>query len=1007
MKKAAWFLVRYRWTLLIVTVGVAIGSLLLIPRVNINTDLTRYLPEDSPMKQGMDRMREDFPGIDTRMRALDVMFTVPVDVEEMRAELAPFTEGLTDMGVRESPPYTLFQYRISGSGDPLVLKEAVQQHFGERVVVEISGEEKMPPDIVFILVLGVSLAFVILVIMCASLMEVVLFLVTMGLAVLINMGTNALLDSVSMITSTLVAVLQLVLSMDFAIIVANRYRQEKALCPDRESAMAAALSGAMPSVLSSALTTIVSLLMLVFMRFKIGTDIGVVLSKGVFSSLLCTFTVLPALALLCDKAIDATQKKVPALPAKALARFEMRFRIPLALLFVALFVGSFLLQKRTVISFSAFWPTEITSEFPPQNPMMLLYDTADEAAVPSMMDTLETDPMVASAVSYPGMVLRKYTAEEMAQRYASLSPMMSDELLQMVYYARSHPDRTERFSLGELQDYAAELADRGLVPEGFDVASLTRRFQAMADAPEEVPEAESVVEPEPEPAPEVPAEPEQEAEPPAADTLEQPLPPVTDTTVASVDSLPKQQPAGMTYEEATRQRTPREMARHTGISRTQTAMLYRLAGRMGKGASGTMSLHEMVRFAVKEVLPDKRYAAFISKEQKEELQWHLHALDSVVAAGPLMPMEEVPVPSAPEEVVPAEDSLQAVSVPVEVVESVPDSVPEPEPEIEPEPEPTPLEWLAEMAFSGERSTAARTGRALRAAGIPVSQQDMDLMYLYAASRRDADPEARMSVSELVTYLADTLLVDPAFSRFVDDDSRKQLLEAKELLVGSVDALRSDRSSIAALITDYPRESPETFAFIDSLQAMGDRDLTANHYLVGESVMFRELKECFPSELLLLTLLTIASIFLIVAFTFRSLLIPVFLVITVLTGVYFNVFASGWGGNTMFFLAYLIVQSILMGAIIDYSILITHYYLESRKTHDVPEALVEAYRGSGHSIMTSGLIIVLTPLLMYITLNDPMIAMILKSLSIGAFAAILIILLVLPGMLAFCDRLIKK
>ena len=987
-------------------VFLAIGSGLLIPRVNINTDLTRYLPEDSPMKQGIERMKEDFPDLDTRMRTLCVMFTVPIDVDAMREELAPFTEGLVDMGLRESPPYTLFQYRISGSGDPLVLKRAVQEHFGDQVVVEISGEEKMPPDLVFILVLGVSLAFLILIVMCASLMEVVLFLVTMGIAVLINMGTNAFLSSVSMITSTLVAVLQLVLTMDYSIIVANRYRQEKARCTDHKAAMEVALSGAMPSVLSSALTTIVSLLMLVFMRFKIGTDIGVVLSKGVLCSLICNFTVLPALTLWADKAIDATQKRVPALPATRLARFEMRYRIPLAVLFVALFAGAFVLQKRTVISFSAFWPTEITSEFPPQNPMMLLYSTEDEAAVPPLLDTLDSDPLVVSAISYPGLAVRAYTASEMVERFSSLSPMMSDDLLEMVYYARAHPVRDERFSLAELQDFAEELSDRGLVPEGFDMASLERRFKALTDVPD------------PEPSPEVPSEPEPVPEVPAVDTMAVVPLPASDTTRTPSDSLVEAQPVvvdtvphktgWLTYEEATRQRSSRELASLAGISRTQASLIYRMAGRSGRGASGTMSLHELARFAVTEVLPDKRYASFVSKEQKEELYRKLHMLDSVVAAGPPLPVEEEQASPVPEEAAPAVDSL-AAGAGVEAVELVQEieSKPEPEPVMEPEPEPTPLERLAEMAFSGERYTAAQTGRALRAAGIPVSQRDLELMYLYAASRRDSDPEARMTVSGLVTYLADTLLVDPAFSRFVDDASRQQLTEAKEMLAGNIGALRSDRSSIAAIVTDYPRESSETFAFVDSLQVMSDRALPGEHYLVGESVMFRELKESFPAELLLLTLLTIASIFLIVAITFKSMLIPVFLVVTVLTGVYFNVYASGLGGNTMFFLSYLIVQSILMGAIIDYSILITHYYLESRKANGVAEALVDAYKGSGHSILTSGLIIVLTPMLMYMTISDRMIAMILKSLSIGAFSAILIILLVLPGMLAFCDRLIRK
>ena len=975
---------------------------LMVPRIRINSDMTLYLPDNSPMKQGIDRMAEDFPQIDTRMRSLDVMFTEPVDLEEVQAELAGLTGGLTVSSVRESPPYTLIQYTVTNDVDPFAAQEAVQKTYGDRVVVQITGEDKMPPDLVPILMLGVGLAFLILLIMCSSLMEALLFIVTMGIAVALNMGTNALLPHVSMITNSLAAVLQLVLSMDFSIIIMNRYRQEKTRCPDSVSAMEAALVGAAPSVLSSALTTIVSLLMLVFMRFKIGADIGIVLSKGVFFSLVCNFTVLPALILMSGRAIAATGKKVPVLPAARMARFEMKFRIPLTILFVALFVSAFVLQRRTVISFSAFWPNEITVKFPPQNPMMLLYDTHDEAAVPALLDSLSDDPLVATCVSYPGMVMEGYTVPEMTERFAAFSPMLTEDLLRIVYYARSHPDRTERFSLQELQDVAGSLSEQGLLPVDMDMASLAGGLLAE-------PVQNSNPEPEPEPVVEPVAPMDTLATLP--DTLatapEIPLEPVV-----SPDTVAVETPSGrFTYEEATKQRTSRQIADLVGIGRTQASLIFRMAGRTGKGASGTMSLHEFVRYVNSDVRTDKRYASFISKSQTRELDLTMRQLDSAVAAGPVIPRMEVltPEPAVADSLQITVDSTTVSQLDLAVPDEQAPVEPVPEEPIveEPEPEPTPLEKLAEMAFSGKRYSAAQTGRALRAAGIPVQQSDIDLLFLYAGSQRDFDPSQRMSVSELVNYLSDTLLVSPAFSRFVDASAKQQISEARQMLGEQVGALRSDRSSIAAVITDYERESPETFTFIDRFRALADRDLPGEHYLIGESVMFEELRDGFPAELLLLTLLTVAAIFLIVALTFRSPVIPVFLIITVLSGVYINVYASGLGGNTLMFLAYLIIQGILMGAIIDYSILLTSYYRESRRKNDIQTALTDAYRGAGHSILTSGLIIVLTPFLMFATISDQMIAMILKGLAIGALAAILIILLVLPGVLAACDRILRK
>jgi len=111
---------------------------------------------------------------------------------------------------------------------------------------------------------------------------------------------------------------------------------------------------------------------------------------------------------------------------------------------------------------------------------------------------------------------------------------------------------------------------------------------------------------------------------------------------------------------------------------------------------------------------------------------------------------------------------------------------------------------------------------------------------------------------------------------------------------------------------------------------------------------------------------------------------------------------------MLYLAYLIVQSILMGSTIDYGILFTNYYRENRRSGLSPaEALKSSYRGSIHTIMTSGMIIVFAAYLMSVLMDDPTICSILSSLSYGAVAAIFMILLVLPGVLAACDRLVVR
>ena len=220
-------------------------------------------------------------------------------------------------------------------------------------------------------------------------------------------------------------------------------------------------------------------------------------------------------------------------------------------------------------------------------------------------------------------------------------------------------------------------------------------------------------------------------------------------------------------------------------------------------------------------------------------------------------------------------------------------------------------------------------------------------------------------------------------------------------------LRGERYSFALVGTSYPQESDSTFAFVAYANAAADSLLGGTHYWIGESEMYKELKDAFPSELLLLTILTVLAIYLIVAATFRSLLVPVPLVLSVLTGVYVNVIVSGIGGGQMYYLAYLIIQGILMGAAIDYSILFTSYFRAARKSGDVPHSIQTAFEGSSHSVLTSGLILILVPMVMSFVMADPMIASILKSLSIGALAAVIIILFLLPAMLAVMDPIISS
>lgn len=170
-------------------------------------------------------------------------------------------------------------------------------------------------------------------------------------------------------------------------------------------------------------------------------------------------------------------------------------------------------------------------------------------------------------------------------------------------------------------------------------------------------------------------------------------------------------------------------------------------------------------------------------------------------------------------------------------------------------------------------------------------------------------------------------------------------------------------------------------------------------------MVNEMESGFSRELLLITLLTAVSIFVVVALTFRSLAVPAILVLIVQCGVFITVAALGAIGGSIYYLALLIVECILMGATIDYGILFTSYYREMRATFSAKEAIAAAYKGSIHTILTSGTIMVLITAVIGPLFGNPTVEQIVRTLSVGCASAMFLILFILPGILALCDKIV--
>lgn len=305
MKKLANILVKYRLIFFAVSVIAAIGCAMLIPKVTINQDQSKYLDKDSAMSKGLEIINNEFPAADLK-DSFQIMFENLTASEKIaiHEQLLEF-DGVTgvdydpDSNDYNTKKYTMYnvhtEYIYESDKVSAIISEVKEAYDQYTVHAYYSGAVMDVLD--RLIPMAVTIGLLVLLVMCKSYFEPILLLVSIGIAILINMGSNVIFESVSDMTFAIAAVFQLVLSIDYSIMLLHRYEQEYSLLgrKNKQKAMRNAIVNAVGSISSSSITTIVGLLVLLLMSFTIGRDIGLVISKGVFFSLICVFTVMPTL----------------------------------------------------------------------------------------------------------------------------------------------------------------------------------------------------------------------------------------------------------------------------------------------------------------------------------------------------------------------------------------------------------------------------------------------------------------------------------------------------------------------------------------------------------------------------------------------------------------------------------------------------------------------------------------------------------------------------------------
>lgn len=355
MLKLARFIVDKRKAFYLVFLAAVLFCAASVSKVHVNNDITSYLPADTETRRGLTLMEEEF----TTLGSGQFMLTnVTYDEADQVAKEIEHIDGVSGVEFDDTEKHytgssALITVTFDGEKDDPVALQAMDHlksilapydtYIYSEVGLDTSAQ--LQSEMGIILVIAAIVIVIVLLFTSKSYMEVPVYVIVFGVAAVLNMGTNYWFGEVSYITNSVAIVLQLALAIDYAIIFCHRYMEERETKPAREADIAA-LSKAIVEISSSSLTTISGMIALMLMQFRIGFDMGAVMSKGIICSMLTVFLLMPGLLMLFSNGIERTRHPnlVPRISLVGKAVVKLRYILP-PIFLVTIIAGIFLSGK--------------------------------------------------------------------------------------------------------------------------------------------------------------------------------------------------------------------------------------------------------------------------------------------------------------------------------------------------------------------------------------------------------------------------------------------------------------------------------------------------------------------------------------------------------------------------------------------------------------------------------------------------------------------------------------
>ena len=362
LKKISRQIVDKRVIIMIAFLAACVYCALSISRVHVNNDITSFLPPDTDTRRGLTIMENEF----TTYASANVMLAnTTYERASAAAEKIETLEHVTGVTFDNSPAHfvdsaALLTISFDGTSDDESVIAAMNEirsltagfdtYTSSDIGADLLGE--IAQQMVGVVALAAVVIMAVLLFTSRSYFEVVIFLIVFSVAALLNMGTNFWLGEISSITNSIAVILQLALAIDYAIIFSHRYQDEIDRFPTEREALIEALSKSIVEISSSSLTTISGLVALMLMQFRLGYDLGLVLSKGILCSLITVFLLMPGLIASFFRPLRRTTHKSHVPDITGWGRFLMKTRVGFVAVFVIILPLAIWCSNRTEYAFN-------------------------------------------------------------------------------------------------------------------------------------------------------------------------------------------------------------------------------------------------------------------------------------------------------------------------------------------------------------------------------------------------------------------------------------------------------------------------------------------------------------------------------------------------------------------------------------------------------------------------------------------------------------------------------